>query len=166
MSADATVRAAAATTLDALRIAGRTIVTAESCTGGLLAGALTTLPGSSAQVHGGFVTYANEAKTAMLGVAASLIERDGAVSESVVRAMAEGARERTGAGAAVAVTGVAGPGGGSETKPVGTVWFATATGAGTLAETVRFEGDRDAIRDGAVLHALAMVRRAVERSSP
>ena len=102
------------------------VVTAESCTGGLVAGALTGVPGSSAVVDRGFVTYSNEAKADMLGVDPKLIARDGAVSESVSRAMAEGALQRSLANIAVSITGIAGPGGGSDLKPVGLVHFACA----------------------------------------
>ena len=150
----------ASDTLDALRRAGLRAATAESCTGGLVAAALTAIAGSSDVVHGGFVTYANEAKTAMLGVDPRTIETVGAVSEAVARAMAEGARARTGVDLAVAITGVAGPGGGSPEKPVGTVWFAVAGPRGTGAEHHRFDGDRAAIRDASVRVALDMLRRA------
>src|SRR5690554_7512903 len=102
---------------DRLMVAGQIMVTAESCTGGLIAAALTSVAGSSAILYGGFVTYANEAKTEMIGVPAALISAHGAVSEQVARAMAEGARIRAGVDLAVAVTGIAGPGGGSDSKP-------------------------------------------------
>ena len=114
------------------------IVTVESCTGGLIAGALTDVPGSSDAVHGGFITYANEAKEKMVGVPAALIEAHGAVSEQVARAMAEGALKATGAAIAIAVTGIAGPGGGTEGKPVGLVYFACATADGTTPHVERF----------------------------
>jgi nicotinamide-nucleotide amidase len=105
---------------------GVTLATAESCTGGLVMGALTCIPGSSDVVERGFVTYANAAKTGMLGVPAEMIEAQGAVSEAVARAMAEGALRASAAGVAVAITGIAGPGGGTADKPVGLVWFALA----------------------------------------
>ena len=127
---------------------------AESCTGGLVAAACTSLAGSSHWFDRGFVTYSNEAKVQMLGVDAALIAQHGAVSEAVVRAMAQAARDRSGAQIAVSVSGVAGPGGGTATKPVGLVWFAWATAEHTRAEGVRFAGDRSAVRDAAVLHAL------------
>ncbi len=146
-------------TLAALRRSSATLATAESCTGGLIAATLTAIAGSSDVVHGGFVTYANAAKTAMVGVDATLIERHGAVSAAVAAAMAEGARARTGATIAISVTGIAGPGGGSADKPVGTVWFGLAGPSGTRTETVVFAGDRDAVRSGTVRHALALVRR-------
>ena len=123
---DADILALAEAVLAACRAAGLTVATAESCTGGLIAGALTAIAGSSDVVECGFVTYSNAAKTAMLGVPAELIASVGAVSEAVARRMAEGAVARSGADLAVAVTGVAGPGGGSAEKPVGLVWFGLA----------------------------------------
>jgi nicotinamide-nucleotide amidase len=136
----------------------QTIVTAESCTGGLIAGALTDVPGSSDAVHGGYVTYANEAKEAMIGVPAELIEAHGAVSEQVARAMAEGALRATGAAISVAVTGIAGPGGGTEGKPVGLVYFACATAEGLKARKEQF-GDRgrQEVREISVIAALDLV---------
>ena len=140
---------------DALRRAGLKIATAESCTGGLIAAACTTVAGSSDWFERGFVTYSNEAKTEMLGVDAALIRVHGAVSEPVARAMAEGAIARSRAQLAVAVTGVAGPGGGSPSKPVGTVWVAWAqAGQPTRAELLKLDGDRRAIREQTVQHAL------------
>lgn len=145
-------------TLAALRKRGVMAATAESCTGGLIAGALTEIAGSSDVVDRGFVTYSNAAKTGMLGVPAALIEHDGAVSAAVAAAMAEGALTRSDAGVAVAVTGVAGPGGGSAEKPVGTVWFGlAATGQPTRTERVVFPGDRSAVRRATVLHALRLL---------
>lgn len=137
---------------------GQMIVTAESCTGGLIAGALTDVPGSSEAVHGGFITYANEAKEAMIGVPATLIEAYGAVSEQVARAMAEGALKTTGAAISIAVTGIAGPGGGTEGKPVGLVHFACSTADGTTAHVERF-GDigRQQVREASVVVALDLV---------
>jgi len=134
---------------------GWMMATAESCTGGLIAGACTDLAGSSNWFERGFVTYSNAAKTEMLGVDAALIEAQGAVSESVARAMAIGALRHSRAQVSVAVTGVAGPTGGSADKPVGTVWFGWATPAGVLAEHRRFDGDRAAVRQATVAHALA-----------
>jgi len=130
------------------------LATAESCTGGMIAAACTDLSGSSAWFERGFVTYSNEAKTDMLGVDAALIARDGAVSESVVRAMAAGALAHSRAQVSVAVTGVAGPTGGSDAKPVGTVWFAWATPQGVTSEVQHFTGDRAAVRQATVRHAL------------
>jgi nicotinamide-nucleotide amidase len=131
------------------------LATAESCTGGLIAGACTDLAGSSAWFERGFVTYSNAAKTEMLGVDAALIDTHGAVSEPVVRAMVQGALRHSHAQVAVAVTGVAGPTGGSAEKPVGTVWFGWATPAGVHTEVQHFGGDRAAVRGATVQHALA-----------
>ncbi len=131
------------------------VATAESCTGGLAAGALTAIAGSSAWFERGFVTYSNHAKIEMLGVDAALIEAHGAVSEEVARAMAEGALLESRAQTALSITGVAGPGGGSVDKPVGTVCFAWVLLDGAAeSETVRFAGDRDAVREQSVRHAL------------
>ena len=130
------------------------MATAESCTGGLIAGACTDLAGSSAWFERGFVTYSNEAKTAMLGVDAALIARHGAVSEPVARAMAEGALAHSRAQVSVAVTGIAGPTGGSAAKPVGTVWFGWCVQGQVTSELQRFDGDRAGVRAAAVRHAL------------
>jgi nicotinamide-nucleotide amidase len=133
------------------------LATAESCTGGMIAAACTDLAGSSAWFERGFVSYSNAAKTELLGVPAELIARHGAVSEPVVRAMASGALAHSRAQVAVAVTGVAGPSGGSADKPVGTVWFAWATPQGLWSERQVFAGDRAAVRSATVRHALAML---------
>jgi nicotinamide-nucleotide amidase len=130
------------------------LATAESCTGGMIAAACTDLAGSSAWFERGFVTYSNEAKTDMLGVDANLIAQHGAVSEVVVRAMAQGALAHSHAQVALAVTGVAGPSGGSADKPVGTVWFAWITPTGITSEVQHFPGDRAAVRAATVRHAL------------
>ncbi|WP_415842276.1 CinA family protein [Paracidovorax anthurii] len=130
------------------------LATAESCTGGLIAGACTDLAGSSQWFERGFVTYSNAAKTELLGVPAALIEAHGAVSEPVARAMAEGAVRHSRAQVALAVTGVAGPSGGSADKPVGTVWFGWCVEGVTYSEVVRFPGDRAAVRAATVRHAL------------
>jgi nicotinamide-nucleotide amidase len=143
--------------LAACRQRGATIATAESCTGGLIAGVLTAVAGASDVVDRGYVTYSNAAKTAMLGVPAALIAAHGAVSAEVAAAMAQGARERSGATIAIAVTGVAGPGGGSADKPVGLVWFGLAHGADAATESVVFAGDRTAVRVATVAHAFAMM---------
>ncbi|MCE1193602.1 MAG: CinA family protein [Acidovorax sp.] len=132
----------------------RMLATAESCTGGMIAAACTDLPGSSEWFERGFVTYSNAAKTQMLGVPAALIEQEGAVSEAVARAMADGALARSQAQVSLAVTGVAGPTGGSEAKPVGTVWFAWCVGGATHSEVQHFAGDRAAIRAATVRYAL------------
>jgi len=133
---------------DALRARSWRIATAESCTGGLIAAACTALAGSSDWFERGFVTYSNAAKTEQLGVDAATIAAHGAVSEPVARAMAEGALARSAADLAVAVTGIAGPGGAVPGKPVGTVWLALAQrGAATAAERLQLGGDRAAVRD-------------------
>ncbi|WP_144779922.1 nicotinamide-nucleotide amidase [Marinobacter maritimus] len=135
--------------------AGLTVVTAESCTGGWVAKVLTDKAGSSAYVVGGLVTYSNDAKQQLLGVTDASLDNHGAVSEPVVREMVAGALATTGAGVAVAISGVAGPGGGSEEKPVGMVWFAWGSSVGTTEAVVRhFSGDRDQVRRQAVLFAL------------
>lgn len=130
------------------------LATAESCTGGMVAAACTDLAGSSAWLERGFVTYSNAAKTQMLDVDAQLIATHGAVSEPVARAMAQGALQHSAAQVALAITGVAGPGGGSDAKPVGTVWFAFAGPWGVHSEVQHFGGDRAAVREAAALHAL------------
>ena len=135
------------------------MATAESCTGGMIAAACTDLAGSSLWFERGFVSYSNASKTELLGVDAALIARHGAVSEEVARAMVRGAIAHSRAQAAVAVTGVAGPGGGSAAKPVGTVWFAWATPTGVVSELRCFDGDRAAVRTATVQHAL---RRLVD----
>jgi nicotinamide-nucleotide amidase len=161
--AEATLEAA---TLDACRRLGWTLATAESCTGGMIGSRLTGVPGCSDVYQGSVTAYANRAKETLLGVPESLLAAEGAVSEGVVRAMARGALEALGATISVAVTGVAGPGGGSEDRPVGTVWFAVAGGGMPVeAERASFPGDRDEIRRRATQHALRMVwKRAVARS--
>lgn len=135
------------------------LATAESCTGGLIAGACTDLSGSSNWFERGFVTYSNEAKTELLGVDAALITQHGAVSEAVARAMAAGSLAHAQAQVAVAVTGVAGPTGGTADKPVGLVWFGLALPGQVLTEKMHFPGDRAAVRAATVQHAL---RRLVE----
>ncbi|MBL0090718.1 MAG: CinA family protein [Ideonella sp.] len=139
---------------DALRARGWRMATAESCTGGLIAAACTDLAGSSDWFERGFVTYSNAAKTELLGVPAPLIEAHGAVSEPVARAMAQGAWTRSPVALSVAVTGVAGPGGGSSDKPVGTVWLAWCGADGVWAERCCFEGTRAAVRHATVDRAL------------
>ena len=134
---------------------GWMLATAESCTGGLIAGACTDLSGSSLWFDRGFVTYSNAAKTEMLGVPAALIAQHGAVSEPVARAMAEGAVQRSGARVSVAVTGVAGPTGGTPDKPVGLVWFGWSVAGHTHSGSRHFAGDRATVRTATVQHALA-----------
>lgn len=151
-------RQAATRVLETCRAKGLLVATAESCTGGLVAGALTAIAGSSAVVERGFVTYSNEAKAEMLGVPMALIGEHGAVSEAVARAMAAGALAHSRAHLAVAVTGIAGPGGGGADKPVGLVHFAAARRDGTaIARRHVFAGDRDAVRAQSVLTALALL---------
>ena len=130
------------------------LATAESCTGGMIAAACTDLSGSSQWFERGFVTYSNEAKAEMLGVPPGLIEEHGAVSEPVARAMADGALAHSRAQVSLAVTGVAGPTGGTEAKPVGTVWFAWCVGGETHSEMQHFAGDRAAVRVATVRYAL------------
>jgi nicotinamide-nucleotide amidase len=137
---------------------GWTLATAESCTGGLLGGDLTAAEGASSWYHGGFVTYSYEAKTELLGVEAELLARVGAVSEEVARAMAQGARARLNSNVAVAITGVAGPGGGTAEKPVGTVHFAVSSAEQELHRQVRLPGDRATVRRRSCTIALHMVR--------
>jgi nicotinamide-nucleotide amidase len=140
------------------RAKGLTLATAESCTGGMVAAAITSVPGSSAVLDRGFVTYSNEAKTELLGVPAALINAVGAVSEDVARHMAQGAKQRAGTNLAVSITGIAGPDGGSPEKPVGTVWFGLATADGQVfAHHRRFPGDRQAIRAASTLYALQLL---------
>ena len=134
---------------------GWMMATAESCTGGRIAGACTDLSGSSAWFERGFVTYSNDAKHELLGVPRELIAQHGAVSQPVAAAMAEGALRHARTQVSVAVTGVAGPTGGSPDKPVGTVWFGWATPAGVSTECLRFDGDRAAVREATVRHAIA-----------
>jgi nicotinamide-nucleotide amidase len=138
----------------ALRDKGWMLATAESCTGGLIAAACTDIAGSSDWFERGFVTYSNQAKTDLLDVDAALIEAHGAVSEVVARAMAFGAVRHSRAQVGIAVTGVAGPGGGSPDKPVGTVWFGFMVDGLLASEMRRFEGDRAAVRAATVQHAL------------
>ncbi len=150
-----------------MRLGGLRMATAESCTGGLIAAALTHVPGSSDVVDRGFVTYSNEAKTEMLGVPTELIAAHGAVSQPVAAAMAEGAATRSNADVAVAVTGVAGPGGGSAEKPVGLVWFGCQRrGSGVRTEHRIFPGDRAAVREATVAFAFELIREAAASPSP
>lgn len=144
---------------------GLTIATAESCTGGMVGAALTDIAGSSAHYLGGVVSYSNQAKIDLLDVPAGLLARHGAVSEQTAAAMAEGARARLGADVAVAVTGIAGPEGGTDDKPVGLVWFGVATAVGTRSHERRFlSGDRESVRSRATAAALDLVRRALLES--
>ncbi len=140
-----------------LQASGDRLVTAESCTGGWIAKCVTDIAGSSAWLERGFVTYSNEAKQTMLGVGADTLARHGAVSEPVVREMATGALARSRATLAVAVSGIAGPGGGTPQKPVGTVCFGWVQSGQVEAETRLFRGDRDQVRRQTVAHALRLL---------
>jgi nicotinamide-nucleotide amidase len=150
--------------LDLCRARGYSLATAESCTGGLVAARLTSIPGSSDVVLGGVVAYANEVKTRELGVSPDLLEDNGAVSAAVAEAMARGARERLGADVAVSVTGVAGPGGGTEEKPVGLVYVHAEGPDGGLGREFNFPGDRASIRARSVVFALHLIRTLLTRS--
>ncbi|MBU3657147.1 MAG: CinA family protein [Rhodocyclaceae bacterium] len=152
-SDDISVRARTLATLLTRR--GQRLATAESCTGGLIAGTLTALPGSSNWFERGWVTYSNAAKTEELGVDDRLIAKHGAVSESVASAMASGARAAARVDFALSVTGIAGPDGGSAEKPVGTVCFGWATPTQTMTETWHFSGDRQRVREQSVAQSLA-----------
>lgn len=163
---EARVGALATQAVAALEAAGLTAACAESLTGGLIAGALTAVPGSSAVVRGGVVSYAAEAKRDVLGVSPRALDEAGVVSEPVARQMAEGARERLRADVAVAVTGIAGPGGAEPGKPVGTVWMAVAEAEGSAARLFCFEGDRQAVRLQTVTEALIALRRTAEGRAP
>ena len=144
--------------LGLLQSRGMTLATAESCTGGLIAAALTAIAGSSAVVTHGFVTYSNEAKRDLLGIPWGVIEGYGAVSDSVARRMAEGALARSGADVAVSCTGIAGPGGATPGKPVGLVHIGAASRAETRALRRDFPGDRTAVRAATVAEVFALVR--------
>ena len=144
------------------RIKHQTVATAESCTGGLLAARLTEKAGASDYVRGGIVVYSNDAKIAQAGVPAELIERHGAVSAEVAEALAAGARTQLGADVGVGVTGVAGPGGGTEEKPVGLVWLSVATADGEpLTRSVNLPGSRADVRDRTTTVAMHLLRRAL-----
>ena len=142
---------------EALKAKGLKLATAESCTGGWVAMALTAIPGSSGWFERGYVSYSNAAKREDLGVAEETLRQHGAVSEEVAREMAAGAIRRARAQVALAITGVAGPAGGSADKPVGLVCFAWAHGSKMASETRRFDGDRESVRRQSVLHALERV---------
>lgn len=142
---------------------GEMLATAESCTGGLIAAACTDLAGSSEWFERGFVSYSNAAKHELLGVPEDLIATYGAVSEPVARAMAQGALQHSRASCSMAVTGVAGPGGGSAEKPVGTVWFGWSLGRTTHTGQMLFPGDRAAVRQATLRHALAGLLDLLER---
>src|SRR5215468_1312965 len=156
---DDAIRDTAARVLDACRTHDLKVATAESCTGGLVAGALTEIPGSSDVLDRGFVTYSNASKEAMLGVPASILERHGAVSRETADAMAAGALAMSNADLAIATTGIAGPGGGSAEKPVGLVHFSAAARNGRRLHRERRYGDigRSSVRAHAVVEALAIL---------
>lgn len=141
---------------------GKKVATAESCTGGLVCGAITDVAGSSDALVGGVVSYANEVKEHVLGVPASVLASVGAVSEETARAMANGVRELLHADVAVSTTGVAGPGGGSADKPVGTVWFGISNADGTRAYLEHFDGNRSEVRNQAVGFALRLLEEGLE----
>ncbi len=161
------LRAAATAALDACRARGLKVATAESCTGGLVAGALTDIAGSSDVVDRGFVTYSNEAKQQMLGVSGATIAQHGAVSRETAEAMARGALGNADADLVVAVTGIAGPGGGSPDKPVGLVHFAAASRNGALTHKEMRYGDlgRVGVRRKSVLQALLMLKTMAEKNA-
>ncbi len=147
---------------------GVVLATAESCTGGLVAGAITDVAGSSAVFDRGWVTYSNAAKSTDLDVDPAVIEAHGAVSAPVAAAMAVGARRRSRADVALSITGIAGPDGGTPTKPVGLVWFGVATAAGVETHAQHFDpaGGRAGVRHGAVRHALALLYKALGHATP
>jgi nicotinamide-nucleotide amidase len=154
-------RSLAEVVLDKARSAGLTLATAESCTGGLVGGALTDVPGASDVYVGGAITYSDDLKTNLLGVDPGVLATFGAVSDAVAMAMASGARDVAGADLAVSVTGIAGPDGGTADKPVGAVWFGIAGPTGVRAEMRRFAGDRHFVRERSVMTALDLLRRAL-----
>jgi len=149
---------------EALVRRGLRLALAESCTGGLVAARLTDRPGSSRFLEAGLVTYSNQAKASLLGVDPDAIVAHGAVSEAVVRAMLTGARRTTDADAAIAITGIAGPDGGTAEKPVGTVWIAAGVGDAVRAVRFQFEGDRGAVRQAAADAALDLLLETLEET--
>ncbi|KPK00800.1 MAG: hypothetical protein AMS20_14890 [Gemmatimonas sp. SG8_28] len=155
----------AAVVLDSLRESGRTVAVAESCTGGLVGGRLSAVPGASDAFVGGVIAYADAAKVTALGVPTELLDREGAVSEAVARSMAEGVTRRFAAAAAIAVTGIAGPTGGTPEKPVGTVWMAALAGGRTDAVQRIFPGGRDEVRYRSAQAALDLLRRVLRGES-
>ncbi len=170
MPSDASLFTLAQAAGERLRARHWRLATAESCTAGWIAKAVTDVAGSSAWFDSGYVTYSNEAKIRDLGVPAAVLEAHGAVSEAVVLAMAEGALRRTGADLAVATSGIAGPDGGVPGKPVGTVWFAVAMRRGEAIQAVarvqQFPGNRESVRRASVCHALEWVLAAGARGDP
>lgn len=164
---DAVLLSEARRLIEALVARDWMLATAESCTGGLVAALVTSVPGSSIAFDRGFVTYSNEAKTGLLGVPFALLEQHGAVSAEVARAMAQGALSRSRPGVAIAITGIAGPGGGSATKPVGLVHLAASSSSGSLLHLERNYGEpgRQEIRLRAVRDAIALALRTVETAT-
>ena len=156
-------RALAESIGEGLIASGETISVAESCTGGLIGYYLTSVPGSSAYFPGGLMTYSYEAKSRELGVDSGILEAEGAVSEVVVRQMVEGVRKRFGTTYGLAVSGVAGPGGGTPEKPVGLVYIALMGPEGTRCRECHFEGDREAVRQATVVAAFELLRDALTR---
>ena len=150
-------RSVAQNLVELLKAQGLVCATAESCTGGGVGSAITAIPGSSAAFAGGVISYAIEAKRDVLGVDAAALEKFGAVSSEVAAQMAEGARRLLKTDLAVSLTGIAGPDGGSEEKPVGLVWFGLSTRSGVRTERAIFRGDRARVREQAVMHALGML---------
>lgn len=150
---------------EALARRGLRLAVAESCTGGLVAARLTARPGASRFLEAGFVTYSDAAKESLLDVPAETLAAHGAVSEAVARAMIHGARLRTGAEAAIAITGVAGPDGGTAEKPVGTVWIGAALNETVRVRRFHFEGDRGAVRDASVNSALDLLHQILEEAA-
>ena len=164
MPTDSVVHQLAIRVSNRLRDERLMLVTAESCTGGMVATAITDISGSSGWFERGFVTYSNQAKSEMIGVPADMIEKFGAVSEQVARAMAEGALRNSRAQVSVSITGVAGPAGGSEAKPVGTVCFGWSNRLNTQIETQHFKGDREQVRTQAAAHALRRLLEFMDQS--
>jgi nicotinamide-nucleotide amidase len=163
--ADDSLRTLATAVLDVCRARKLRLATAESCTGGMVAAALTDIAGSSDVVERGLVTYSNEAKSELLGIPSTIIKKHGAVSAEVAGAMATGALAHAPVDLAVGITGIAGPGGGSLEKPVGLVWFGIAAkGAGANTESRVFPGDRAAVRIAATRHALELLLSAATAS--
>ena len=160
---ESTTSRIAADLVAALESKGLTCATAESCTGGGVGGAITSVAGSSAVFLGGVISYSNDVKADVLGVSRDSLARVGAVSSEVAAQMATGARRTIGADIAVSLTGIAGPGGGSAEKPVGLVWFGLATSDGVTTESRIFSGDRAAVRAAAVEHALSLLLQAAKR---
>ena len=166
MADHAAIRKLAETLVGELTASNKMVSTAESCTGGWIAKAITDIPGSSEVIGYGVVSYSNGAKESLLGVSSATLDGNGAVSETVVEQMATGALQLSGADIAVAVSGIAGPGGGSDEKPVGTVWFAWAVRDGSAVKLStrceQFSGDRELVRELTVVHALQGIRERID----